>query len=82
MTPNESTWPHRTESSQLTGLRTTRAAPINPARRPAPSSRAIDQTSQPRATSARIGGILIRSPRSARLPSARPTTPTTARTYR
>jgi hypothetical protein len=72
-TPNESTWPHVTESNQVTGLMTNSAAPNSAARRLAPSSWAIDQTSQPIATSARIGGILIRSPMP---PSACPMTPT------
>ena len=76
-TPNESTWPHRTESNHDTGLATTRAAPINPARRLPPSSRTIDQTNQPSATSLRIAGILIRSPM---WPVAFPTDPTSHRT--
>ena len=61
-TPNESTWPHVTESNQLIGFATAIAAPTSAARRLAPISIAIDQTSQPIATSARIGGSLIMSP--------------------
>ena len=61
-TPNESTWPQTTESNQLTGLATAITAARSAARRPAPSSLAIDQTSQPIATSAKIAGSLIRSP--------------------
>ena len=59
-TPTESTWPQTTLSNQVTGLSTaTRAAPSASDRRP-PSSRIIDQTSQPIARSARIAGTLIR----------------------
>jgi hypothetical protein len=76
-TPNESTWPHVTESNQVTGLTTNSAAPKSAARRLAPNSCAIDQTSQPIATSARIGGILIRSPTP---PVACPISPTRYRT--
>ena len=43
-TPNESTWPQIELSNQVMGLTTTTSAPRRAARRPAPSSRAIDQT--------------------------------------
>jgi hypothetical protein len=78
-TPNESTWPQVTESNHETGLTTAITAPIRAARRLAPSSSAIDQTSQPIATSARIGGSLMRSPM---LPVAWPARPTSHRTKR
>ena len=78
-TPKASTWPHTTLSNQLIGLNTATAAPPSASRSRPPSSRIIDQTSQPMARSARIGGTLIRSPMP---PTASPMMPTSHSTYR
>ncbi len=75
--PKESTWPQTALSNQETGFRTKKAAPTSAPARGAPSSRAMDQTSQPMPTSARIGGSLMRSPIP---PIACPTRPTSQRT--
>ena len=60
-TPTESTWPQMTLSNQVIGLTTAIAPASSAARGPAPSSRVIDQASQPMATSARMAGSLMRS---------------------
>ncbi len=79
-TPTESTWPQTTLSNQLIGLTTATNAAMRATLRRPPSSRTIDQTSQPMARSARIAGTLIRATPTP--PIACPTSPSTHRTYR
>ncbi len=79
-TPTESTCPQTTLSNQLIGLTTAMPAAARARLRRPPSSRIIDQTSQPMARSARIAGILIRNTPTP--PMALPIMPMTHSTYR
>ena len=60
-TPTESTWPQTTLSNQVIGTNRNSPAPARASRSDPPSSRIIDQMSQPMARSERIAGILTRS---------------------